>query len=698
MNAAIQLKAFTLVQSFFSDLGGFFQPLLESEQLNGTFGNAAAVLFHFLLPLFAILIVVRCGRSLMQSRLETETWGNLVLANGEHLPLNHWENLVGRTRRADVRLNYRTVSRSHAVLSRNAKGEWFLYPLLSKNGVCVNGTPVAEKTQLHPQDFIRFADVETNFLPSTVEEERAQAARRTRPGKVFSPFATLLLVTLFQAILVFLLLRTAETAQFRPILVSFGVLCAAMWMLYAIYRICHRTGFELETLAFFLTSLCLLLTAESLPSTLYKQVFCVVVGIVLFFSLSLALRSLELMEKLRWPLAVGSMLLLTFNVLFGARLFGAKNWVSIGPLSFQPSEFVKIVFVLVGAATLDKLFERKNLALSLGFSVFCMGCLGLMSDFGAALIFFIAFLAITFLRSGDLASILFMLAAAVSGGFIILRYKSYIFARFAVYRHVWEDPSGYGYQQTRTLSALASGGLFGRGVGSSWLLNIGAANTDLVFGVLAEELGILIALCAVITIVLLALFAVRETVIARSSFYTIAACSTAMIFVVQTMLNVFGSTDLLPLTGVTLPFVSCGGSSMISCWTLLAFIKAADTRQNAALSVKLPQKEKRKKGTEDQPDQPARWDTVKGFRIPDQPPEAGGSDRDATFIHRPTDPPVPPADDAGPIPTAVPAPPEDFPDLDPEQLGQEDIHYDADNWQAYFQWDETWKDEKEDPK
>lgn len=686
------------IQSFFSSLGSFFQTLLENESFTGIFGDAAAVVFRFLLPLLAILIVVRCGRSLMQDHLETETWGHLVLANGEHLPLNHWENLVGRIRRADVRLNYRTVSRSHAVLSRNAKGEWFLYPLLSKNGVFVNGVPVTEKTELHPQDFIRFADIETNFLPSTAAEERAQAARRTRPGKVFSPFVTLLLVTLFQAILVFLLLRTSESEYIQSIFASFGILCGAMWILYTIYRIFQRTGFELETLAFFLTSLCLLVTAESQPSTLYKQAFCIVVGIVLFFSLSLALRSLEFIEKLRWPLAIGSMLLLAFNVLFGTQLFGAKNWVSIGPISFQPSEFVKIVFVLVGAATLDKLFERKNLAMSLLFSVFCMGCLGLMSDFGAALIFFIAFMAITFLRSGDLASILFMLGAAVSGVFIILRYKSYILARFTVYRHVWEDPSGYGYQQTRTLSALASGGLFGRGVGSGWLLNIGAADTDLVFGVLAEELGLLIALCAVISIVLLALFAVRETVIARSSFYTIAACSTAMLFVVQTMLNVFGSTDLLPLTGVTLPFVSCGGSSMISCWTLLAFIKAADTRQNAALAVSLPKKERRGKDGEEQPSQPARWDTIKGFQIPPQRPEDGGSDRDATFIHRPTDPPIPPSEATRPIPTAVAAPPEDFPDLDPDQLGQTDTPSDADDWQSYFQWDDKWVDEKEDPK
>ena len=213
-----------------------------------------------------------------------------------------------------------------------------------------------------------------------------------------------------------------------------------------------------------------------------------------------------------------------------------------------------------------------------------------MSDFGTALIFFVAFLSIAFLRSGDLPSVAFMTAAAGFAGFIVIHFRPYVANRFAVYRHVWEDTAGLGYQQTRTLSALASGGLFGQGLGNGWLKHIGAANTDLVFGVIAEELGLIIAVLAVVVVILLALFTVKSSATGRSSFYVIAACATAMIFVVQTMLNVFGSTDLLPLTGVTLPFVSVGGSSMMACWCLLAYIKASDTRQNAGIAVPLPKR------------------------------------------------------------------------------------------------------------
>ena len=147
-------------------------------------------------------------------------------------------------------------------------------------------------------------------------------------------------------------------------------------------------------------------------------------------------------------------------------------------------------------------------------------------------------------------------------------------ARFAVWRHAWEYAQEEGYQQTRTMSAVASGGLFGAGPEEAWLKYVGAANTDLVFGVVSEEFGLLLALCAAAAVILLGIYALRAAGRSRSSFYAIAACATAAMLVFQTTLNVLGSVDLLPLTGVTFPFVSMGGSSMLSCWGLLAYLQA----------------------------------------------------------------------------------------------------------------------------
>ena len=123
------------------------------------------------------------------------------------------------------------------------------------------------------------------------------------------------------------------------------------------------------------------------------------------------------------------------------------------------------------------------------------------------------------------------------------------------------------------------------GAGEGWLKRIAAADTDLVFGMVCEELGLIIALCAVASIITFALFSVRSATLGRSTFYVIAACAATAAMVTQVILNVCGSVDLLPLTGVTFPFVSNGGSSMIASWGLLAFIKAADTREGASIAV-----------------------------------------------------------------------------------------------------------------
>jgi cell division protein FtsW (lipid II flippase) len=136
------------------------------------------------------------------------------------------------------------------------------------------------------------------------------------------------------------------------------------------------------------------------------------------------------------------------------------------------------------------------------------------------------------------------------------------------------------------MSFGAGGGLLGLGAGNGSLKYVGAANTDLVFGFVMEEWGFIIAILAVLCIATLSVFAVMHIVAGRSTIYTILACSAATMFLVQTMLNVFGAIDLFPLTGVTFPFVSTGGTSLMTSWAMLAYFKAADMRRNAGLTIR----------------------------------------------------------------------------------------------------------------
>lgn len=535
----------------------------------------------------AVWILARCARSLF-TKQEDELWGTIRLSSGVNYPLTHWENTIGRAKNCDVCLHFPSVSRQHANLCRNDRGDWRLYPINTTIGAQVNGQRVTGPTTIQHGDAISIGGVDMYFFAADSETELQINRNRTEPGRLVSRAGTLWLLTLFQALTLLQFLPSLSAKNFFPIVTCFGVLCLLMWLLFVLYRVCSRTAFEAETLAFFLLTVSFAIAAAYDPTVLFKQLASVFLGIILFLILSLILRSLPLSMRLRWVVAALAMGLLAFNVVFGQRIFGAKNWISIGPISFQPSEFVKLAFVLVGSATLERLFAKRNLIFTVLFSAFCVGCLALMSDFGTALVFFVAFLCIAFLRSGDLPSIVMITAAAGVAGGIVLHFKPYIAERFTVWRHVWEHTSSTGYQQSRTMSAIASGGCFGIGPERGWLKYLGAANTDLVFGVIGEEFGLILALCCVGAIVILALFTLRCAATSRSSFYTIGSCAAVAMFTTQTMLNVLGAVDLLPLTGVTFPFVSIGGTSAMACWGLLAFLKAADTRPAASFTVRLP--------------------------------------------------------------------------------------------------------------
>ena len=542
-------------------------------------------ILRYILPLAALLILWRCGRSLLAFRREPEVWAWLASPSGDRIPVTHWESLVGRAKSCDVVLDYPTISRRHAVLTRYDDGSWSVSDIGSKGGIRVNGADTA-MCAVGFGDVISLGGVNFTLVPITKEQERIQASVRTRAGKEVSPALTLMLLSLFQVLACLQLMLHVE--QLGLVAGAFGMLLAAQWALFLLMRLARRSGFDVETLAFFLTTMGVCVVSSSSPSALKKEMLAIFAGIAVFLILGWFLRDLERAKKLRYVAAAAGIALLVFNVLLGVEKYGAKNWVEIGPVSFQPSELVKLCFVFAGASTLQRLMTRRNLLLYIVYSAAICGCLALINDFGTAIIFFVTFLVTAFMRSGDFATIGLACAGTAFAGVLVLRFKPYALRRFSTWRHVWENALTSGYSQTRAMMCIASGGLFGLGGGRGWLKYVAAADTDLVFAFVSEEWGLLLGLMMIAAIVLLAAFVVRSAPVERSSFYSISAVSAVTIMVVQAMLNVFGTVDLLPLTGVTFPFVSNGGSSMLCVWGLLAFIKAADTRQNASFSVRLP--------------------------------------------------------------------------------------------------------------
>ena len=540
----------------------------------------------FMLLFLSLLILGRCLRSMLRERYEPETWAYIRWQH-ETLPVHHWEAVIGRSRSADVRVVNKGVGRAHAVLTRDDRGNWTVYDVFFRNGIWINGVQVGtDGAAVSNGDVMNLNGSCVRFLDLSQEQREKLESARSAVGRNISPAMTLLELTAFQ---LFLLLQhsfSAAAENLPAIALGFLSLIVLEWSCYNAMRVIGRKGFEVEILAFYLTSVGMSVAASSTPEDLYKQILLTIAAVALFLLGGWWLRNLKRTAVLRTPIAAAALLLLAVNVLASDVVLGARNWLEFGGYSFQPSELVKVAYVYVGAATMDRLYRERNLYVFIVFSAICVMALALIGDFGTALVFFISFLVISFMRSGSIATVFLAVSGAAMAGAMAVSVRPYIGQRFATWGHVWEDVYGAGYQQTRALSAAAAGGLFGKGAGAGWLKDIFAANTDMVFAMVCEEQGLLLALCTVAALLLLSFFAVRSTRNGRSAYYAIAGCAAMAILLTQLALNVFGSLDILPFTGVTFPFVSRGGSSLLACWMLMAYLKSADNRRDASFAVR----------------------------------------------------------------------------------------------------------------
>ena len=559
--------------------------LQSFSQLRDTYLYVFIGIARYAMPVLVFLLLLRCAKPLMTFRREPEIWAWLCLEGGRKLPVTHWENVIGRHKRSDIVIDFPTVSRNHAVLTRYDDGSWTIQDTDSKDGVLVNGKKKSICV-LNPEDVVTIGGVNMTLQPISAKQEKRLAELRTKASGIPDSFANLMLLTVFQVVACMAFLLQGGD-DLNSVVLGFGGILAAQWLLMLFYLIIRRTSFEVETIAFFLCTMGMAAIATVKPGEAGKQLIAMFLGIAVFLAVGWSLRDLERAKTVRRVAAVAGVAFLVITLLFGQEYYGAKNWVVIGGMSLQLSELSKLCFVYVGASAMDRILNKRNLIAFIAYSVVLCGCLALMNDFGTALIFFCAFLVIAFMRSGSIGTLGLACTSLGFAGVLALKIAPHALRRFTIWRNVWSDPLGAGYQQTRALMCIASGGLLGLGPGQGWMKNMFAADSDVVVATLSEEWGLIMVIILVLCVLGLGIFAVRSSAVARSSFYTIGGCTAAAILLVQVMLNALGTVDVLPLTGVTFPFVSNGGSSMMGAWGLLAFIKAADTRQNASFAVML---------------------------------------------------------------------------------------------------------------
>ena len=304
-----------------------------------------------------------------------------------------------------------------------------------------------------------------------------------------------------------------------------------------------------------------------------RQMIFVGATCVLGLFIPLIIDKFEYFDRFGPVYAVIGMIFLALVFVIGEEKYGAKNWIIIGSFAMQPSEFVKIIYVFFVAALLARSARLKNVVRVGAVAAVYVLILVAEKDLGAALIYYVTFLAILYVASGRSAYLLFGLGAVSAAAVVAYHIFTHVQNRVIA----WQDPWGHidtaGYQVAQSLVAIGTGGWFGMGLGEGLPTKIPVAESDFIFAAISEELGAFFAICLILVEVSCFVLFVNIALKMTRRFYKLTALGLAVEYIFQVFLTIGGVTKFIPSTGVTLPLVSYGGSSVISTIILFSIIQ-----------------------------------------------------------------------------------------------------------------------------
>jgi len=297
-----------------------------------------------------------------------------------------------------------------------------------------------------------------------------------------------------------------------------------------------------------------------------------IAGLIAMFVGAFLVRYIGKWKKLIPLLMIGCLGALALPILIGQWKYGAKNWISIAGVSIQPSEFMKPVFIIALAAGFSNRPRFLKCLPVLAFAAACCGLLLAQRDLGALLLYFLTTVVVYYAATSNVLITLAGLGMGAGAAVIAYNAFPYVQKRVAMWKNPWSDPTDSGHQLVQALIAIGSGGLFGMGLGMGSPRNIPLYHSDFIFAAMTEEFGLIFSVCVLIIYVLLIMRGLIAAMNARTSLLSLAAFGIVAIIGFQTMLIVGGNTQLLPLTGVTLPLISAGGSSLVSTFFSIGVI------------------------------------------------------------------------------------------------------------------------------
>lgn len=325
----------------------------------------------------------------------------------------------------------------------------------------------------------------------------------------------------------------------------------------------------LLSLTNFLCALGVLVLYSTEPDYAYHQAMYYGVGIL---AMIVCVWIVRLVRSWRIPVLLLiplSLALLALPLVIGRETNGAKNWFYVAGISVQPSEIVKLSLLII----VSYYMSRHRMLPWLFFAVSCLGVLMLQKDLGTALMYYGTTLMLFYASSGNL--FLTGLGLAGGAGAAVMGYKmfAHVKKRVAIWLNPWSDYENSGFQIVQSLMAIASGGLFGVGLGLGSPKTIPVYYTDFIFAVICEQFGLIFGLCVLLMYVAIIWRGATTAMAARTSFHGLLAMGCTIMLGLQTFVIIGGVIKMIPLTGVTMPFVSYGGTSLVSSLCLVGLLQ-----------------------------------------------------------------------------------------------------------------------------
>lgn len=279
------------------------------------------------------------------------------------------------------------------------------------------------------------------------------------------------------------------------------------------------------------------------------------------------------LAKIPWVYGILGLVLLVVVWIMGNNSFGAQLSLSLGGFSFQPSEFVKISFVFFVATMFYRSTDFRTVCITTAVAAVHVLVLVLSKDLGSALIFFIAYLAMLFVATTNWLYLFGGIAGGCGASVLAYVLFSHVRTRVLAWKNPWSDIDNRGYQITQSLFAIGTGGWFGMGLYQGMPYKIPVVEKDFIFAAISEELGGIFAVCVLLICMGCFLQFMMIATKMQAVFYKLIAFGLGIVYLVQIFLTVGGVIKFIPSTGITLPFISYGGSSVLSTFILFGVIQ-----------------------------------------------------------------------------------------------------------------------------